>query len=126
MMAVWKIQAQMVSDIAGVYGQTHTLGREQMLYCLFKQVSAQLLRDLAVRVGERVLLQKLSSQALKAIAQRLGVQLTQNILKKGASRLVPLIGAIGVGAYAYADTMQVAKNAVSLFEDMTVVQATEK
>ena len=126
MMAVWKIQAQMVSDIAGVYGQSHTLGREQMLYCLFKQVSAQLLRDLAVRVGERVLLQKLSSQALQALAKKLGVQLTQNILKKGASRLVPLIGAIGVGAYAYADTMQVAKNAVSLFESLTVTESTEK
>jgi hypothetical protein len=38
------------------------------------------------------------------------------LLKQGGARLVPLIGAIGVGAYAYADTMQVAKNALILFE----------
>jgi hypothetical protein len=71
MMAVWKIQAQMVADIAGIYGQEHMLGREQMLYCLFKQASAQLLRDLAVRVGERALL------------RNFGVHLSQRILKKG-------------------------------------------
>jgi len=51
LMGVWRLQAQMVADIAAVYGQRHTLGREQMLYCLFKHVSAQLLRDVAVRVG---------------------------------------------------------------------------
>ena len=40
MVLVWKIQAQMVADIAGVYGQHHRLRREHLLYCLFKQVSA--------------------------------------------------------------------------------------
>ena len=31
LMGVWRLQAQMVADIAAVYGQRHTLGREQML-----------------------------------------------------------------------------------------------
>ncbi|WP_395668325.1 hypothetical protein [Rhodoferax sp.] len=116
MLAVWRLQAQMVSDIAAVYGKTCSLGREQLLYCLFKQVSAQLLRDIAVRVGERVVFQAASSKAVSALAQALGVHFTTRLLKQGGARLVPLIGAIGVGAYAYADTMQVAKNALILFE----------
>jgi uncharacterized protein (DUF697 family) len=116
MLAVWRLQAQMVSDIAAVYGKTCSLGREQLLYCLFKQVSAQLLRDVAVRVGERMVFQAASSKAMAAIAQALGVHLTTKLLKKGGARLVPLVGALGVGAYAYADTMQVAKNARALFE----------
>ena len=33
---VWQMQAQMVADIAGAYGQTALLSPEQMLYCLFR------------------------------------------------------------------------------------------
>src|SRR5688572_22289604 len=36
LVAVWKIQAQMISDIAAVYGKESYLTREQMLYCLFR------------------------------------------------------------------------------------------
>lgn len=126
LMAVWKIQAQMVADIAASYGKSSALGKEQMLYCLFKQVAAQLLRDVAVRVGERIVLQQLSSRVMQAIAQKLGVQVTQTLIKKGVSRWLPVLGAMGVGAYAYADTLQVGKNAMALFEDQTLVDQTEK
>lgn len=115
LMGVWRIQAQMVSDIAAVYGKQTALTREAMLYCLFKHVSAQLLRDVAVRVGERVLVREASAKVLQSIAKGLGVRVTQKVLGKGAARLVPLVGAVGVGAYAYFDTMQVAKTAHRLF-----------
>jgi len=39
MVGVWKIQAQMVADIAALYGKTATLTQEQMLYCLFKHTA---------------------------------------------------------------------------------------
>jgi len=126
LMAVWRIQAQMVADIAASYGKTSVLGKEQMLYCLFKQVAAQALRDVAVRVGERIVLQRLSSRVMQTIAQKLGVQVTQTLLKKGVSRWLPVLGAMGVGAYAYADTLQVGRNAMALFEDQTLVEQTEK
>lgn len=120
---VWKVQAQMVSDIASIYGKRSTLGREQMLYCLFKHVSAQLFRDVVVRVGERVVVREASVKAIQAIAQQVGVKVTQTVLKKSVSRFVPLIGAVGVGAYAYFDTMQVARNAVELFERDMIIEA---
>ncbi len=116
LVGVWKLQSQMVSDIASVYGKQSTLGREQMLYCLFKQVSAQLMRDVVVRVGERALVRHASVQMLQSMAQMLGVQITKSVINKSASRFVPLVGAVGVGAYAYFDTLQVAKNAAELFE----------
>ena len=115
LIGVWKLQAQLVSDIASVYGKTATLNREQLLYCLFKHVSAQLFRDVVVRAGERVLIRSASLNALQALAQRLGLRIAHGTLGRGASRFVPLIGAIGVGAYAYYDTMQVAKTASELF-----------
>lgn len=120
---VWKLQAQMVSDIASIYGKQSTLGREQMLYCLFKHVSAQLFRDVVVRVGERVVVREASLKVLQAIAQQVGVKVSQAVLGKSLSRFVPLIGAVGVGAYAYFDTLQVAKNAVELFERELIIEA---
>lgn len=124
LVGVWKLQAQMVSDIAAVYGQRKTLGREQMLYCLFKHVSAQLLRDVVVRVGERVVVQQTSLKVLQNIAQQIGVQVSKAVLSKGAARFVPLLGAVGVGAYAYYDTLQVAKTAVELFERASIIDET--
>jgi len=120
---VWRLQAQLVSDIAGVYGKTATLNREQMLYCLFRHVSAQVFRDVVVRAGERVLIRSASLGALQALAQRLGIKLAHGALGRGASRLVPLAGAVGVGAYAYYDTLQVAKTASELFARDIVIEA---
>ena len=55
MLAVWRIQRQLVADVAALYGRSAELGPSQMLWCLFRHTAAQALRDLSVRVGERVL-----------------------------------------------------------------------
>ena len=115
LVAVWKIQAQMVADIAGIYGKDAALTREQMIYCLFRHAAAQAVRDLVVRVGERLLVQSVSIRTLQGIAQRIGVRITQQAIGKGISRWVPVLGALGVGAYAYYDTGQVARTAIELF-----------
>jgi len=116
LLAVWKIQSQMVSDIAAVYGQSATLTTEHMLYCLFKHSAAQAVRDLAVRAGERWLIRQASGAVLQSVVQRLGTRLGQKVLGSGAARFVPLLGAAGVGGYAWYDTRQVAASAIALFE----------
>lgn len=121
LLGVWKVQAQMVADIAAVYGRKKELGREQMLYCLFKHVAAQLFRDLIVRVGERAVVQQTTARVLQSMAQQLGLALSKTLLKRSAARFVPFLGAATVGAYAYFDTLQVAKNATELFERATVI-----
>jgi hypothetical protein len=96
LIAVWKIQAQLVADIAAVYGKDATLTREHMLGCLFRHAASQALRDWAVRSAERYVLQR--------------------ALGTSASRYLPVIGAVGVGGYAYYDTRQVAIAALALFD----------
>lgn len=112
---IWDLQAKMVADIAAVYGKSASLGREHMLWCLFKHTGAQAFRDFVVRSGERYLVRKASMAALQSAAQLIGVKLTQHTISKSASRFVPLLGAVGVGLYAYRDTREVAKAAVALF-----------
>ena len=96
LLAVWTIQAQMVSDLAGVYGKTATLTKEHMVYCLFRHTAVQLLRDVAVRVAQRA-------------------------AGGGIARWLPVVGAVGVGAYAFYDTSQVAATAIELFEKGVVL-----
>lgn len=122
---VWKLQAQMVSDIAALYGKTPTLGREQMIYCLFKHMSAQLFRDVVVRAGERYLVRRVSMGFIQSLARTVGTKVTQKMIGKGVSRFVPLLGAVGVSAYAYFDTSQVAKTAIELFSSEITLDADE-
>ena len=53
LIAIWKIQAQMVSDIAAAYGRHASLGREQMMWCLFRHTAAQAFRDLCAPYSHR-------------------------------------------------------------------------
>ena len=121
MLAVWKIQSQMVADIAALYGKKSTLTEEQMVYCLFRHSAAQAVRDLVVRVGERVLIKRGSLTLLESVARKVGLKLTRKVIGKGLSRWIPVAGAIGVGAYAWYDTAQVAATAIELFEQEIAV-----
>ncbi len=123
LVAVWRIQLQLVSDIAAVYGQSATLNTGHMLYCLFKHSAAQAVRDLLVRSGERWLIRQASGAVLQTLARRVGSRLAQKVLGTGAARLVPLLGAVGVGGYAWYDTTQVAASAIALFETQSGSQA---
>jgi hypothetical protein len=113
--AIWKIQAQMVADIGGAYGHRRQLTREQMMFCLFRHTAAQALRDIAVQAGERWLVQTASLTVLRSAARRIGIKLSQRGIGSGIARWLPVIGAAGVGAYAWYDTRQVARTAIKLF-----------
>ncbi|MGN6281001.1 hypothetical protein [Frateuria sp.] len=122
LVAIWRIQAQMVSDIAAAFGQHASLGREQMLWCLFRHTAAQAFRDLVVRMGDRLLFRQLSATVAERVARRIGVSLSQRAVGAGVSRWLPVIGAAGVGAYAWYDTRSVARTAIELFGSGSLVR----
>jgi len=123
LVGVWRVQAQMVSDIAAIYGKTATLTQEQMVYCLFKQSAAQLLRDIIVREGGRYLVLPTTMRMMRNLIAKIGVKVGQRSVGKAVARYAPLVGALGVGAYAYYDTQKVADTAIDLFSSEVVVQA---
>jgi len=113
---IWKVQRQMVADIFALHGRSAELTRTHMLYCLFRHMASQVLRDFAVRAGQRVVIEQLSSGALRSTLSMLGATVTRRLAGTAASRWVPLAGAAAVGAYAYWDTLQVARTARQLLE----------
>ena len=126
LIAIWKIQGQMVSDIAAAYGRHAALGREQMMWCLFRHTAAQAFRDLVVRMGDRLVFRRMSHSVAQRVAKRVGVKLTQRTLNKGISRWLPVIGALGVGAYAYYDTGPVASTAIEMFEGEIAIEGDDE
>ena len=90
LMAIWRLQSALVADIAAAHGRKAELTRETMLACLFKHGGAALLRDVVVRVGQRA-------------------------AARSFSRWVPIVGAVGIGAYAYYDTKKVGDAAIEVF-----------
>ena len=113
--AIWRIQRQMVADIAGAYGVSAELTQSRMLYCLFRHAAAQAVRDVAVQVGARLLIQDVPLRVIEKIAAKIGVSVSKRLVGRGIARWLPVIGALGVGAYAYYDTGQVARTAIDLF-----------
>ena len=112
---VWKIQSQMVADIAGAFGKHSYLGNEQMLYCLFRHAAAHTVRGMVIRAGERILIEKAPARAVTAVARKLGLPVAKRIAGRGLSRWLPVVGAVGVAGYAYYDTMRVATTTIELF-----------
>ena len=124
LLSIWHIQTKMVADIAAVYGQKSRLTREQMLYCLFKATAAQAVGTLVVVVGEGVLIRRPTLRFLQNVAAKIGVRVTQKLVSKSIARWLPLIGPLGVGAYACYETGRVAQTAIELFEKPIEVEAT--
>lgn len=120
LLLIWRIQAQMVSDIAAIHGKTGFLTREALLFCLFKHGASQLFRDIVVRVGERYILRKTSLRMVQRLCERLGLRVTQRMLGASISRWIPVAGAVAVGWYTRYDTKQVGQSALDLFsKDIT-------
>jgi hypothetical protein len=122
LVGVWNIQRQLVADIAACYGRSAELRRETMVYCLFRHAAAQVVRDLAVRLGTRLLLRRTTVATMERSLQRIGLVVSQRAIGRSMSRWVPLAGAVGVGAYAFYDTMQVGRTARELFESELVAE----
>ena len=113
--AIWRLQARMVADIGAVFGKQGKLTEESMVYCLFRHATAQVVRDLVARMGERVVVRRGSLRAAENVLESIGVKLVHRVARRGLWRFLPAIGALAVASYAYYDTEQVGQTAIEFF-----------
>jgi hypothetical protein len=122
LVTVWKIQAQMVADMAAAYGKTAVLSQEQMLYCLFQHTATQTVRDIVVRMGDRALIRRAPLRVIQRALRPIGLKMAQRLAGRTISRWLPVVGAMGVAAYAYRDTMRVGQTAIDLFSREVAIE----
>lgn len=118
--SVWKIQAQLVSDIAATYGKIAILNRSSMMFCLFKHSMAHLLKDVVTHSGPRYIVHKLSTTALKKCLEKIGIHFSSKFIRRIAMKAVPAIGAVSNGALSFWDTKQVGKTAQAYFRSQSI------
>lgn len=112
---VWQIQQQMVADVAACFGKSFQLNRQMMVYCLFRHGAAMLLRDVAVRVGQRIIVKQASLRVVQQTLRRIGIHVTQRAVGSTLSRWLPAVGPILIGSYSMMDTRAVGKTAIDAF-----------
>jgi len=116
LVSIWRIQAQMVADIAGAYGRSAVLSRELVLQCVFARVVTQTGRDVAIRVGQRALTHRFAFRLIESAICRVGISIGSRAVARRVTRVVPLLGAASAAFCARLDTQQVAAAAVLAFE----------
>ena len=72
-----------------------------------------MVRSLVVRVGERVLIKRVSLRVLQRILPRLGLTFTQQLVGRMISRWLPVVGAASIATYAYYNTVRVGKTVIN-------------
>jgi len=122
MYAIWRVQSQLVADIAAVHGKSGTLTKEQMIWCLFKHSAAHVAGDFVVQVGERYIVHPRSLQWMQKAVGFLGIKIAQRVLGKSVARYLPVLGAAAVARYAYIDTKKVGAAAKALFSKEIVIE----
>lgn len=122
MYAIWRVQSQLVADIAAANGKLGALTKEQMIWCLFKHSAAHVAGDLVVQVGERYIVHPRSLQMMQKAVGFLGIKIAQRVLGKSLARYLPVLGAAAVARYAYMDTKKVGLAAKALFSKKIVFE----
>lgn len=126
---VWKIQAQMVVDIAAAFGHPKKLTQQELLTCLFKHVADNATREYSKAIPlehqepkSNLLLEvidRLSAPKGNALTvpvrNQIGQVIVRRTVQRVASRLMPIAGAAVVATYSAIDTKEVARTAVELF-----------
>ena len=115
LMKVWRIQQQMVADIASCFGKSAQLSRQMMVYCLFRHGAAMLVRDMVARVGERIIVKQAGLRVIQQTLRRIGIHVTERTVGRSLSRWLPIIGPVLIGGYSLLDTRTVGKTAIDTF-----------
>lgn len=115
LMNIWRIQSQLISDIAAAHGKTAYLGRKEMAWCLFRHAATQIARDFVVRAGQRALVAQIEQRTMTAVMRKVGARSVERISGRLLLRFIPLLGMTVSGGYAWWDTREVGKTALNLF-----------
>ena len=76
-------------------------------------------------VGGRILVRRTSLRILQNIVKKIIPRITQKVIGKAISRFMPFVGSIGIGFYAYYDTIHVGKNSIELFKMDIIIDDAE-
>ncbi len=115
LLALWRLQQQLVADIAAAFGQTSRLGPATMVACLFPPSRRAGSADATTPRGQRALIERAAASTLRQLLGKIAIRTTRRLGTRSLARWLPLLGALGLGACAYHETDRIAAEAVRRF-----------
>lgn len=112
--AIYRVQAQLIKDIAALYGKEAFVTREMIVYCLFGEMNPPLFRKFIEDTGTRLIIRPLSIHALNRLLEKIGI-LTARKYQKNSFRWMPLLGSLLSGSLSYLDTGRIGETARKAF-----------
>jgi hypothetical protein len=112
--AVTKIQISLVYAIAKHYGKTSKFNSGTVVL-IFANEAGIATRGALARVGERLIVRALSSEAVRALSRRIGVKIGARITQRIVGRWVSVVLAPVFGAFSKSMTTRIGREAVKLF-----------
>jgi hypothetical protein len=120
---VTKIQINLVYAVAKHYGQISKF-TSGTLVLIFANAAGIATRGAIARVGEKLIVRALSSKAVTALSQRIGVKIGARITQRVIGRWVPVVLAPVFGALSKSMTKKIGHQAIKLFSsDFEVVES---
>jgi hypothetical protein len=116
LLVIYRIQGHLVLDIAALHGKEVQVTRELLLYCLFKHGSAQVFRKIIEESSLKILIRPTTVKLFQSLLEKIGLMISNRVIRKQFSRWIPLGGAFITGTIAYFDTKKVGKTAHELFQ----------
>jgi hypothetical protein len=112
---IWKIQSQMVVDIAALFGKTPALTPRHMIYCLLRHGGNKAVASALLQPTIQLMIKRLCTRFVRDFSTRLGLRISGRALGPGAALVLQALSSIGFATLAYLDTRRVASRAVELF-----------
>ncbi|MDZ4724991.1 MAG: hypothetical protein SH817_02455 [Leptospira sp.] len=121
LLIIYRIQGQLVLDIAALHGKEVHVTKELLLYCIFKHGSAQIFRKIIEESSLKILIRPTTVRLFQVMLEKLGLMITHKVIRRQFARWIPLGGAFVTGTIAYFDTKKVGNTAHYLFSKELVV-----
>ena len=112
---VWRIQVQMIADVAGACGWQGTVPREKIVFCLFRLSVGEALKDFAVHAGESAIERRARKLLIQRGLEAIGIRITRDAAEHAVARWIPVVGALGMAAFMYHETLRVGDTARVVF-----------
>ncbi len=122
LIALVKIQVNLIYSIAEYHGQAEKINGTLLMYIFGTQMGVQGGQYLTHVQGSKLVVSALTAQASVELAKKIGIKITEKAVAQAAGRLVPLVVSPLFGYFAKRMTLEVGRRADDLFSEDIIIE----
>lgn len=122
LIAVTKIQMNLIYSIAAYHGKKGELNSTLVLLIFANEAGVEVGRTVAKKMGAKLVVKALGTRSIRAIAQKIGIRISARITQKAVGRWIPFVLAPIFGAFSKSMTTRIGEEANRLFSQNIEVE----